>query len=205
MPAYTVDRPPTWDVGRESYVDLGDGTPQPSWSEALDGQAAEPTPPAYVAQLGGIDARGIAEGSRDAERTIRYVTSANWLLYGIQPEGAKAGLIPGRCPAKVHQRATLGFTGWRVLVPRQWSTRTLADVRADNRAWVRAIVAGTVDGHQQDAAGAIPDPADGPNRYRFELARPGSPGVRPVEHRILRAISQHRLARRTRRRPPTTR
>jgi hypothetical protein len=33
-----------------------------------------------------------------------------------------------------------------------------------------------------------PDPADGPRRYIFELAKPGSPGVPPLEHRILRAI-----------------
>jgi hypothetical protein len=127
-------------------------------------------------------------------------TCANWLLYGIQPDKAKPGLIPGRCSGKVHQRATLGFTGRRVLISRRWSTRTLADVRADNRAWVRAVLAGALDGHEQDQAAeqaaaegrppGPPDPADGPNRYRFEYARPGSPGVPPLEHRILRAIAQ---------------
>ena len=116
---------------------------------------------------------------------------ANWLLYGVQPDGAKAGLVPGRCKGKVHQRTTLGFTGRRVLISRNWSGKTLADHRADNRAWVKAITAGAVDGEDQDQDqdDARPDPADGSKRYRFELARPGDPDVPPVEHRILRAIS----------------
>jgi hypothetical protein len=111
-------------------------------------------------------------------------TCANWLLYGIQPDRAKPGLVPGRCTGKVHQRATLGFTGRRVLISRQWSGKTLADHRADNHAWVKAIIAGAVDGHDQ--AEAQPDQ---PGRYAFELALPGEPDVPPAEHRILRAIS----------------
>src|SRR5690606_5406678 len=27
---------------------------------------------------------------------------ANWLLYGVQPDGAKPGLTPGRCTGKAH-------------------------------------------------------------------------------------------------------
>ncbi len=87
----------------------------------------------------------------------------------------------------MHQRATLGFTGRRVLISRQWSGKTLADHRADNRAWVRAILTGAVDGEHHEGE----DQADAQNepRYRFELARPDDPDVPPVEHRILRAIS----------------
>jgi hypothetical protein len=114
---------------------------------------------------------------------------ANWLLYGVQPDGAKPGLVPGRCTGKVHQRRTLGFTGRRVLISRQWSNKTLADHRGDNRAWIQAVLAGAVDGHDQDQAHTLPDPADQASRYRFELARPGDPDVPPVEQRILRAIS----------------
>jgi len=114
-------------------------------------------------------------------------TCANWLLYGVQPDGAKPGLVPGRCAGKVHQRDTLGFTGRRVLISRQWSGKTLADHRGDNRAWIRAVMAGAVDGEDQDQA--VTDSADQSTRYRFELARPGDPDVPPAEHRILRAIS----------------
>jgi Replication initiator protein, pSAM2 len=46
---------------------------------------------------------------------------ANWLLYGVQPDNTKPGLIPGRCTGKVHQADTLGFTGRRVLISRNWS------------------------------------------------------------------------------------
>jgi hypothetical protein len=112
---------------------------------------------------------------------------ANWLLYGVQPDGAKPGLAPGRCKGKVHQRRTLGFTGRRVLVSRQWSGKTLADHRADNRAWVKAVMAGAVGDDEDQAANTDPD--DQSQRYRFDLARPGDPDVPPVEHRILRTIS----------------
>jgi hypothetical protein len=87
----------------------------------------------------------------------------------------------------VHQKATLGFTGRRALLSSQWSTKTLADIRVDKRNWVRAILAGAIDGHDQ--ADTL-DPADGPRRYVFEVAIPGSPGVAPIENRILRAIHQ---------------
>jgi hypothetical protein len=107
-------------------------------------------------------------------------TCANWLLYGVQPDRAKPGLVPGCCTGKVHQRATLGFTGRRVLVSRQWSGKTLADHRADNRAWIRAALAESEQPERPETAG---------ERYRFELARPEDPDVFPLEHRILRAVS----------------
>jgi hypothetical protein len=48
---------------------------------------------------------------------------ANWLLYGVQPDAARHDLIPGHCKGKVHQRATLGYTGRRCLVSRNWPAR----------------------------------------------------------------------------------
>jgi hypothetical protein len=215
---YTVDRPPIWSADLGGYVDPSTGETLPTWGEALDALEDPDARPAYVARLGRVDARGIAQGSKDAERSIRYVTKyvtkdltehapansatqkahadrlhaelsvlpcsptcANWLLYGVQPDRAKPGLVPGRCTGKVHQRATLGFTGRRVLVSRQWSGKTLADHRADNRAWIRAALGG--DAEQE----TNPDEKD---RYRFELARPEDPDVLPLEHRILRAVSE---------------
>ena len=108
-------------------------------------------------------------------------TCANWLLYGVQPDKAKPGLVPGRCSGKVHQRETLGFTGRRVLISRQWSGKTLTDHRADNRAWVRAVLAGAL-ADTEDQADTEPD------RYRFELARPDDPDVQSLQVRIMRAI-----------------
>ncbi|HZN17858.1 MAG TPA: replication initiator, partial [Micromonosporaceae bacterium] len=116
---------------------------------------------------------------------------ANWLLYGIQPRKAHRKLAPGRCKGRVHQRATLGLGGRRVLVSRQWSGKTLADHRADNRAWVRQLLGLTVDLDQ-----AATDGGSGPaSRYAWELAPPTDPDVPPLAHRLLRAISerlQHR-------------
>lgn len=229
-PVYTVDKPPTWDKAQESYVDPKTRKPLTSWQAALDALDDDPDArPAYVARLGRLDSReikGVAPGTPDAERAIRYVTKyitkdlaehirtasdaqrahadrlhaelltlpcspscANWLLYGVQPEGAKAGLVPGRCKGKVHQRSTMGFTGRRVLVSRLWSNKTLADIRADNRAWVRAILSAGIGDHDQ----AVTD--DPTTRYVFEIARPDDPDVPRYEFRILRSISERQRQR----------
>src|SRR5690606_19886095 len=63
-------------------------------------------------------------------------TCANWLRYGIQPKGAKAGMMPGRCRSKAHKPEHLGYAGRRVLVSRKWSNKTLAEHKQDRRTWV---------------------------------------------------------------------
>ncbi len=63
-------------------------------------------------------------------------TCANWLRYGIQPSNPREGLRPGRCTGKAHRREYLGYAGRRVLVSRKWSGKTLADHRADRKAWL---------------------------------------------------------------------
>nr|WP_233606032.1 hypothetical protein [Micromonospora sp. Llam0] len=84
-----------------------------------------------------------------------------------------------------------------MLVSRQWSGKTLADHRADNRAWVRAILAGNLADNDNDndndsgqPGGQADGQVDNPDRYRFELARPDDPDVPPLQHRILRAVSE---------------
>ena len=71
-----------------------------------------------------------------------------------------------------------------MLVSRQWSLKTLADHRADNRAWVRAILGDQVGDHDQAVTHDEPG-----SRYVFELARPDDADVPPYQFRILRAIS----------------
>ncbi|MET9251593.1 replication initiator [Nonomuraea sp. NPDC003709] len=44
---------------------------------------------------------------------------SNWLRYGVQPKGAKAGMAPGRCRSKAHKPEHLGYAGRRVLVSRK--------------------------------------------------------------------------------------
>jgi hypothetical protein len=63
-------------------------------------------------------------------------TCANWLRYGIQPKNAKPDMRPGACKGKAHRREYLGYAGRRVLVSRKWSGKTLADHRADRKAWL---------------------------------------------------------------------
>jgi hypothetical protein len=87
-------------------------------------------------------------------------TCANWLRYGIQPAAAQAGLVPGHCTHKGHDRENLGIGGRRVLVSRKWSGKTLAGHKADRAAVVRAALA---------EAGIDPDDHD-------ELAVVGSDG-----------------------------
>jgi hypothetical protein len=48
-----------------------------------------------------------------------------WLLYGVQPKGARHTITPGRCKGKAHQPEHLGIAGHRVLVSRKWSNKTL--------------------------------------------------------------------------------
>ncbi|WFE37450.1 replication initiator [Micromonospora sp. WMMD998] len=110
---------------------------------------------------------------------------ANWLLYGIQPKKAHGRLQAGRCKGKVHQRATLGIGGRRILVSRDWSGKTLADHRADARAWVRNLLGVTVGATDADAVDQ-----DDPPAYAWELARPDDPDLPPLQHRLLKALSQ---------------
>ena len=50
----------------------------------------------------------LAEALRFEPCSPRY---ANWLRYGIQPKGARPGLIPGACKGKAHDRPTSATPG----------------------------------------------------------------------------------------------
>ncbi|BCB81329.1 hypothetical protein GCM10022251_61840 [Phytohabitans flavus] len=113
---------------------------------------------------------------------------ANWLLYGIQPKKAHGKLRPGRCKGRVHQRDTLGIGGRRILISRDWSGKTLADHRADARAWVRHLLGVSVTAEEADPASTVDQ--DGPKPYGWEYARPDDPDVSPLQHRLLRALSR---------------
>jgi hypothetical protein len=78
-------------------------------------------------------------------------TCANWLRYGIQPAAAQAGMVPGHCKQKAHDRDHLGLGGRRVLVSRKWSGKTLAGHKADRAAVVRQAL---------EEAGIDPDDHD---------------------------------------------
>src|SRR5258708_2443029 len=67
-------------------------------------------------------------------------TYANWLRPGVTPENARPGLVPGLCKGKAHRAEHLGYAGRRVLVSRKWSGKTVADHRADRKAWLTAML-----------------------------------------------------------------
>ena len=70
-----------------------------------------------------------------------------------------------------------------MLVSRDWSGKTLADHRADARAWVKALLGITTNDTEHGGEDQEPAPV------AWELARPDDPDVPPLEHRLLRAIS----------------
>ncbi|MEV7011148.1 replication initiator [Streptosporangium sp. NPDC051022] len=111
---------------------------------------------------------------------------ANWLRYGIQPKGAKAGMTPGRCRSKAHKAEHLGYAGRRVLVSRKWSNKTLRDHKADRRAWVLDMLGLPAD-----------DTAIDPHRYVWRPVSTKDPTRTPLPVRLLRGVAnrQHTRAR----------
>ncbi|MFF5109078.1 replication initiator [Streptosporangium sp. NPDC000509] len=108
-------------------------------------------------------------------------TCPNWLRYGIQPKGAKAGMLPGRCKGKAHKAEHLGYAGRRVLVSRKWSNKTLREHKADRRAWVL------------DMLGLPDDTPTDPHRYVWRPVSTNDPNRTPLAKRLLRGVSdRHR-------------
>ena len=101
-------------------------------------------------------------------------TCANWLRYGIQPKNPRPGLRPGCCKGKAHRREYLGYAGRRVLVSRKWSGKTLADHRADRKAWLTRMLG---------------LPATDPARYTWEPVKPGDPDHMPNGQRLLHVVA----------------
>lgn len=124
--------------------------------------------------------------------TLRYEpcspTCANWLRYGVQPKNPRQGLTPGYCKGKAHRREHLGYGGRRVLVSRKWSGKTLADHKADRKAWALARLA--------EAGIPVANPADPDAAYVWERAGPGDRDVRPIEQRLLLLINERAKRRR---------
>ena len=139
-----------------------------------------------------------AHAARLAE-ALRYEpcssTCANWLRYGIQPKNARRGLVPGACKGKAHRPEHFGYAGRRVLVSRKWSGKTLADNRADRKAWL-----------VETLGLEVPDPA----RYTWAQVTPGDSDYLPPERRLLHVVADRARWKaalteaRRRARPPST-
>ena len=82
--------------------------------------------------------RGLGEHTNDAQRDHAHWLHAQlrvtpcsprcpvWLIYSIQPKGARHSMMPGRCKGKAHQPEHLGIARRRVLVSRKWPNKDLA-------------------------------------------------------------------------------
>jgi hypothetical protein len=101
-------------------------------------------------------------------------TCANWLRYGITPKNPSEGLRPGRCRGKAHRREYLGYAGRRVLVSRKWSGKTLADHRADRKAWLLTTLGLS---------------ATDPARYAWEPVLPGDRDHMSQPRRLLHVVA----------------
>jgi hypothetical protein len=99
---------------------------------------------------------------------------ANWLRYGTQPKNSRPGLVPGACKGKAHRPEHCGYAGRRVLVSRKWSGKTLADHRADRKAWL-----------VETLGLEVPNPA----RYSWAQVTPADPDYLPPERRLLHVVA----------------
>lgn len=104
-----------------------------------------------------------------------------WLLYGVQPKGARLSTVPGQCKGKAHKPAHLGIAGRRVLVSRKWSGKTLVDHAHERAAFVRQLLerARVQPGYAVD---------DGP--YEWERTKAGDPDVPTRPALLAVAIAQ---------------
>ncbi|MFS1304250.1 replication initiator [Streptosporangium longisporum] len=139
-----------------------------------------------------LDAKDVGDHARRDHVTrmveaLRYEpcspTCANWLRYGIQPKGAKAGMLPGRCRGKAHKAEHLGYAGRRVLVSRKWSNKTLREHKQDRRAWVL------------DMLGLPDDTVTDPHRYVWRPVSSKDPNRTPLAKRLLREVANRRRTR----------
>jgi hypothetical protein len=105
---------------------------------------------------------------------------AVWLLYGISPKGANSRTIPGHCKGKAHRRTTLGIPGRRVLVSRKWSGKSLADHKADRKAFVAQAL----------AAVGIVKPVTDTSRLLWRKVNPGEVNAPPRAHLLMHAIAE---------------
>jgi hypothetical protein len=97
---------------------------------------------------------------------------ANWLRYGVQPDHARPGLIPGQCRMPAHRRDNLGVTR-RVLPSRLWSGKTVDQHKADRAEVVRqTLLSAGMDDLDLDRMAASVTLPDGSPRFAWTNVRP---------------------------------
>jgi hypothetical protein len=104
-----------------------------------------------------------------------------WLIYGVQPKGARLAMTPSQCKGKAHRSEHLDIGGRRVLVSRKWSGKSLADHASERAAFVRQLLTAT-----GIRTGCAVD--DGP--FEWEKTKAGDPDVPTRPALLLHAISE---------------
>jgi hypothetical protein len=94
----------------------------------------------------------------------------------LRASGRRPGLVPGLCRGKAHRHENLGYAGRRVLVSRKWSGKTLADHRADRKAWLTAML-------------DLPADDNDAERYSWERVDPADPDYLPATQRLLHVLA----------------
>ena len=156
-------------------------------------------------------AKGFAEAYADAEASsrrqrahlrrlheeVRWLPCSprcwNWLRYGVQPEGAVAGMVPGACPQKTHDAEHLGCGGRRVLVSRLWTGKTLQDHRADRAEVVRQVLmAAGIEKPEVDRLSVEVVKADGTPRFEWRVHDPLDSTV-PIYRQVMTSAIRERM------------
>lgn len=135
-------------------------------------------------------------------REVRWLpcspTCSNWLRFGVQPVGAEAGMRPGWCGSKAHDRHHLGLGGRRVLVSRQWTGKTLSEHRADRAEVVRqTLAAAGVEMHDTDRCAATESLEDGSPRFIWEPVDRANDDDLPTWHGLMTRALVERIRWRT--------
>ncbi|MEU4227284.1 replication initiator [Nonomuraea sp. NPDC026600] len=105
----------------------------------------------------------------------------NWLRYGIQPKGARSGLVPGKCTRRAHRPERMGYGGRRALVSRNWSGRRLTDYAAERRAWVLQALG---EEEAEESGG----------RHVWEAVKDGDEGLPSRTLRLWRLVRERQAA-----------
>ncbi|MDR6322975.1 hypothetical protein J3R03_007171 [Actinoplanes couchii] len=220
---YPIDRPPTWNTTAETWADPDTGRPLATWDEALDDLDDDPdAEPAHLVRFGTqVKAKGVDPSTRDAERTIGYITKyvtksaadchattsdpqrqhldRLWHELRVTPcsERCSNWLLYGVQPKKAHGRLRPGHCKGRV---HQKTTLGIGGRRVlVSRDWSGKTLADhRADAHAWVKAllGTTTEEAEEKPAVAWEMARHDDPDLPALEHRLLRSISQ-RIQRRT--------
>lgn len=152
----------------------------------------------YARDPGGGPSTETPRQQRHLERLHREVRllpcsprCANWLRFGIQPLDAQAGIRPGQCSSKAHDRDHLGCGGRRVLVSRRWTGKTLDGHRADRAAVVRkTLEAAGLEAGEVDRMAASVTRDDGRPRYEWKVWNAEQASTPLYRQVMIRAIAQ---------------